>query len=646
MSVTFSPGRRESKLPNSPLVQLMSEGPSKALIDRLISPSDPVLYDRSSGRLRPSCPMIAFHQFSELSPSIAAGNSREQDRRAERLLRELNPETHDHLLESFWSYYDPVMQVVDRKVFEEDRKSGCGLTYSGFLHICILAMGYRYADTKRADIQKLTLQNKESTLHREAKYLVEFEFEKPGGIPSVQALLILGQLESGCGRDAVGWMYAVGVAFRYAFDLGLNLDCSRLNLPERERKFREFVLRACTAFDKLWAIYLGRLTTIKSSDFRHHTYLDRPQEFQDEQPQADQDFEKNIDIQCFDALLDLLDITAKVVEYLYSRQSSLNHNAFVVISSLDADLKKWYSRLPRSLTWTPENIETAPLSYFHLHSQYHASLVLLHRPLALYEQTEFDSESDSDIIMNTISPVSRAVCIRHTFKMVHILSRQVQRFDPTRSPQAQLQHIGTAVAALISATAVSKDPQERMRLLKPLHTFAELARAISPTYMPAEMISDILDNLLKEPGWGYEPVSGLDQGEVVRDTSGKEIGLEDEFFKNPLFSPMKEVYGNSDSPAKVTEDFNFTLESNDTLEMLSSFEGRVGVTDQKALGSMSICLPPTSSQQVKGNDKSAQMSWAPLTSWDVPPFSLSDGPEDSYTLEHFENQDSQFQTIL
>jgi hypothetical protein len=197
-----------SKGPDSPLVELMPEGPSKALIDRLISPSDSALYDRSSGRLRPSCPIIAFHQFSELTPSVATGNSREQDRRVERLLRELDTETHDHLLECFWLYYDPVMQVVDRKVFEEDRKRGNGLTYSGFLHICILAMGYRYADPKRADIQKLTLQNKESTLHREAKYLVEFEFERPGGIPSVQALLILGQLESGCGRDAVGWMYA------------------------------------------------------------------------------------------------------------------------------------------------------------------------------------------------------------------------------------------------------------------------------------------------------------------------------------------------------------------------------------------------------------------------------------------------------
>ncbi|KAK5688279.1 hypothetical protein LTS10_000257 [Elasticomyces elasticus] len=211
IDLSMSPRRRASSCSNSsdsPLLELMSAGPSKSLIDRLISPGGQVRYDRSSGRLRPVYPIVALHQLADLPPGFATGISRDKDRRADRLVRELNPETHDYLMDCFWSYYDPVMQVVCRKLFEEDRRSGGGLAYSGFLHICILAMGYRYADPKRADIQKLTLRDKQSTLHREAKYLVEFEFEEPGGIPSVQALLILAQLESGSGRDGVGWIYA------------------------------------------------------------------------------------------------------------------------------------------------------------------------------------------------------------------------------------------------------------------------------------------------------------------------------------------------------------------------------------------------------------------------------------------------------
>jgi len=211
MNLNFSPNPPEGsfdKSRNPSLADVMSEGPSKDLIDHLVSSNDSFLYDQSSGRLRHSCPIIAFHQFSERSIINTTSDSRDQNRRVEKILRGFSIETHDHLLECFWTYYNPVMQVVDKEAFEEDRKNGGALTYSGFLHICVLAMGYRYADAKRPDVQKLALANKESTLHREAKYLVEFEFEKPGGIPSVQALLMLGQLESGSGRDAVGWMYA------------------------------------------------------------------------------------------------------------------------------------------------------------------------------------------------------------------------------------------------------------------------------------------------------------------------------------------------------------------------------------------------------------------------------------------------------
>lgn len=217
--IVFSPPHEHEELssgsPESPLADIMCEGPSKSLIDCLTSSDHLIHYDPSSGRLRLSGPVIAFHRFSAMSRFHMTTNSREQNKRVEKILRELDITTHAYLMECFWSYYNPVMQVVNREIFEEDRRGGT--TYSGLLHICILAMGYRYADASRPDIRKLALPNKESTLHREAKYLVEFEFEKPGGIPSVQALLILGQLESGSGRDSVGWTYAGTVSYPGSF---------------------------------------------------------------------------------------------------------------------------------------------------------------------------------------------------------------------------------------------------------------------------------------------------------------------------------------------------------------------------------------------------------------------------------------------
>jgi hypothetical protein len=87
---------------------------------------------------------------------------------------------------------------------------------------------------------------------------------------------------------------------------------------------------------------------------------------QKDQYQSDTNSEKSIERLCFDALLDLLDLTAKVVELLYSRPGPLQHSDHLVIAGLDADLKAFYNNLSAPLVWTQSNIDTAPLPYFHL----------------------------------------------------------------------------------------------------------------------------------------------------------------------------------------------------------------------------------------------------------------------------------------
>jgi hypothetical protein len=117
-------------------------------------------------------------------------------------------ETHDYLMELFWEYYNSVLHIVHKEAFNDDRENSRTKYYSGFLHICILAIGYRLSDTSRDDIKRITIGHRESTLHREAKYMLDVELERPGGLPSVQAFLLLGDLECGVGRDNTGWMFA------------------------------------------------------------------------------------------------------------------------------------------------------------------------------------------------------------------------------------------------------------------------------------------------------------------------------------------------------------------------------------------------------------------------------------------------------
>lgn len=178
------------------------------IVHRLLSTKGNLSFDQLSGRIRFFGPTANSHVYAESSNQFDSREPSEQVRRAERIVRSLNIETHDYLMNSFWEWYNSVLQIIDKAAFEADRESQNPKFYSSFLHITILAMGYRVADMDRDDMKRISLGNRESTLHREAKYMLDIELERPGGIPSVQALLLLGDLECGVGRDNTGWMYS------------------------------------------------------------------------------------------------------------------------------------------------------------------------------------------------------------------------------------------------------------------------------------------------------------------------------------------------------------------------------------------------------------------------------------------------------
>lgn len=186
----------------------MLDAKQEDIVHRLLSTKGNLSFDQLSGRLRFFGPTANSHVYAESSDQFDSREPPEQVRRAERIIRSLSTSTYDYLMGHFWEYYNSVIPVIDRDAFEADRESQNPKYYSSFLHIAILAMGYRGCDTDRDDMKRISLGNRESTLHREAKYMLDIELERPGGIPSVQALLLLGDLECGVGRDNTGWMYS------------------------------------------------------------------------------------------------------------------------------------------------------------------------------------------------------------------------------------------------------------------------------------------------------------------------------------------------------------------------------------------------------------------------------------------------------
>jgi len=205
--------QNESNLSNSIVVEThppprIQAAKKEGLVHMLLSTRGHLSFDQLSGRLRFFGPASNFHIYADSPTAIDVRESPEQVRRTERIIRSLTIETHDYLMDLFWEWYNSVLHIVHKEAFNEDMQNSNNKYYSGFLHISILAMGYRFADLEREDMKKITLGNRECTLHREAKYMLDMELERPGGIPSVQAFLLLGDLECGVGRDNTGWMYA------------------------------------------------------------------------------------------------------------------------------------------------------------------------------------------------------------------------------------------------------------------------------------------------------------------------------------------------------------------------------------------------------------------------------------------------------
>lgn len=161
----------------------------------------------SIGNLRSFGPTTNMHlRFKpHQGPSVTRNESHW---RIEMVLPDIASRTLEYLMDLYWTCHNSTIHLIHKDAFYEDEISGKNQFYSTFLHFAMLSIGYRYADKSRADIKQVALPGHESTLHKRVIKLVEHEMQSPGGIASVQALFLLGDLECGCGRDDTGWMYA------------------------------------------------------------------------------------------------------------------------------------------------------------------------------------------------------------------------------------------------------------------------------------------------------------------------------------------------------------------------------------------------------------------------------------------------------
>lgn len=468
------------------------------LVSRLLSTRAHLSFDQLSGHLRyfggtANCHILGTDE------TTTTRESAEQARRAEECIRTLHMETHEYLMELFWQHYNSVLHVVHQKAFSEDRDCRQYQVYSGFLHVCILAMGFRFADKSRPDIQRIALPNRESTLHQQAKSMVDLELESSGGIPSIAALLILGDAEVGVGREQVGWMYA-GMAMRLCYDLGLQLDSRNASLSQREVEIRKLTLWACVIYDRYWSLFLGRPLTMKPGDLEVYSLTDQFERLGTCMPAGSA---KSLNTKVYGALIELMEIAGKIVEQAEFRKNTdgshrPDQSAYFKMAALDREMHNWASRLPADLRYTERNRQNAPLSFYLLHQQYHAILILLHRPFACYDGSSSEEGERVSVLECHFSQASRTICTESAVTMARMFWRHRQRFDGKQIFCTGMQHAGSAATALIAALAYIPDIAERSKNMQYLEVLHAALQDMSYAYEPAERMAAILNAVITE----------------------------------------------------------------------------------------------------------------------------------------------------
>jgi hypothetical protein len=153
--------------------------------------------------------------------------------------------------------------------------------------------------------------------------------------------------------------------------------------------------------------------------------------------------DKSMETMIYEALIDLMELSGKITEsidsHLNNAGPSPNSTHRKRMTAVHREFSTWYDRLPDKLRWTPNNIATAPFSFFLLHQQYHACIILLHRPFALYGDPSAN-EAQNNKPEDHSSILSRTVCTTHAIRIARIYWQHRQRFDTKQIFVTGIQH--------------------------------------------------------------------------------------------------------------------------------------------------------------------------------------------------------------
>lgn len=114
------------------------------------------------------------------------------------------------------------------------------------------------------------------------------------------------------------------------------------------------------ALSRLWSLYLGRPTTLKTADISPSCLS-----FDFDRLLSCRSIahEKKVGTRVYESLLQLMELASPLCDNHLPSSSDTTESYFKMAATYQS-LKRWYAALPSDLRWPPQTQEKLPASYF------------------------------------------------------------------------------------------------------------------------------------------------------------------------------------------------------------------------------------------------------------------------------------------
>ncbi|CAK7203590.1 Transcriptional activator of fatty acid utilization [Sporothrix eucalyptigena] len=407
----------------------------------------------------------------------------------------------DELLDLYFTQFQTMLKIVDQPTFQQARTAD---TCRESLVLAMMAAGARFSTDSLLETQYRVRSSGETVFARRSKQLLESEVGH-ADIATVQALLILGELETSAGNDMSGCMYS-GLVSRLIFDLRLDPASSQevaLSLSEADRSVRHWILWYASVQDKYWAQRLCRPLTIKNMELQLSRMIAKFAQQSSRDETGESTSPETVIQEC---VLDLLELTREALEFLVGGSPSstgfrASVESYATVSRINGKLDQWFRNLPGLVKDNPGNSNKTNHFVPVLHMQYHFTKIQLFSPFALF-QTRLPSSPSSVPSTPSSSPAmahitdrcrqmgaASAVCIAKLFATFR------RTYDIRCLQCSGVQYAETAAQFLVKYIPLLM-PDEVVEPEAHLRSLARTLEVMQETFRPAKKpLDDVTEAL-------------------------------------------------------------------------------------------------------------------------------------------------------